>query len=118
MCRDLLLVDLAHAQPEGDVLAHRHVLEQRVALEHEPQPALLRRQVGDVVGAEQMVPASGCSSPAITRSTVDLPDPDGPSNVVMPPAGAVNDTSATAGVPRAVNRLVRFLTTRLKGWPP
>ena len=57
-----------------------------------------------------MPPASGCSSPAMSRSTVDLPDPDGPSSVVMLPAGAVNDTSSTAGVPRAVNRLVRFST--------
>src|SRR6266567_7094184 len=47
------------------------------------------------------------------RSTVDLPDPDGPSSVVMPPSGASNDTSATAGVPRAVKRLVRLRTTRL-----
>ncbi len=47
------------------------------------------------------------------RSTVDLPEPDGPSSVVMPPVGAANDTSATAGVPRAVKRLVRLRTTRL-----
>ncbi len=33
-----------HLQAEGDVAAHRHVREQRVALEHHPEPALLRRQ--------------------------------------------------------------------------
>ena len=47
------------------------------------------------------------------RSTVDFPEPDGPSSVVMPPDGATNETSATAGVPDAVKRLVRFWTVRL-----
>src|SRR5215471_9888072 len=57
-----------------------------------------------------MRPPSSCSSPAMSRSTVDFPDPDGPSSAVMPPPGAVNDTSATAGVPPAVNRFVTFST--------
>ena len=36
----------------------------------------------------------------------------------MPPDGAENDTSDTAGVPRAVNRFVRFLTTKLTASSP
>ena len=36
----------------------------------------------------------------------------------MPPVGAENETSATAGVPRAVNRFVTFLTTRLTAPTP
>ena len=35
----------ADADPEGDVLGHRHVVEQRVALEHEPDLAVLDRQI-------------------------------------------------------------------------
>ncbi|SHV93651.1 Uncharacterised protein [Mycobacteroides abscessus subsp. abscessus] len=34
-----------------------------------------------------MVPLSGLSSPAIDRSRVDLPDPDGPSSAVNDPLG-------------------------------
>src|SRR5438046_1826118 len=39
--RDLLL--LAHRQAERNVLAHRHVAEQRIALKHEPPSDRLRR---------------------------------------------------------------------------
>src|SRR5437867_127254 len=52
------------------------------------------------------VPASGSSRPATIRSTVDLPDPDGPRIDVTCPSGAVNDTSATAGSVPSRNRLV------------
>ena len=38
-----------HAQRELDVLAHRHVPEQRVVLEHQTDTALARRDVRDVV---------------------------------------------------------------------
>jgi hypothetical protein len=37
-----------HLEPEGDVLAHGHVLERRVMLEDEADPALLRRPLGHV----------------------------------------------------------------------
>ena len=45
---DLGLGPLADRQAEGDVVAHRHVLERRVVLEDEPDAALLRRHAGDV----------------------------------------------------------------------
>ena len=37
-----------HLQSEGDVVADRHVREQAVALKHHAEPALVRRQFGDV----------------------------------------------------------------------
>ncbi len=43
----------AHAQTEGDVLEHAHVPEQRVALEHEADVALLHGLAGGVLIAEQ-----------------------------------------------------------------
>ena len=43
-----------------------------------------------------MVPPSGTSRPAITRSSVDLPEPDGPSSAVSLPSGASNETSSRA----------------------
>src|SRR5258705_662610 len=41
-------------------------------------------------------PASGRSKPAITRSVVVLPDPDGPRSVKNSPSATVRSTSATA----------------------
>ena len=40
------------AQPEGDVLEHAHVPEQRVVLEDEPHVALAHRLVGGVFAVE------------------------------------------------------------------
>ena len=42
------------------------------------------------------VPVSGFSSPAITRSSVDLPLPLGPSSAVSEPSGISSETSSRA----------------------
>jgi hypothetical protein len=42
------------------------------------------------------LPASGRSSPAITRSRVDLPLPEGPRSAVREPLGISTDTSSRA----------------------
>jgi hypothetical protein len=44
--------DAAHAQRESDVLGHAHVREQRIALEHHADVALVRRQDRDVAPAD------------------------------------------------------------------
>ena len=76
---DLRLRLLADREPERDVVAQRHVLERCVVLEDEPDPTLLRRQPRVAsVPETTMVPPSGTSSPAITRRSVDLPEPDRP----------------------------------------
>ncbi len=49
---DLVLRLPADLQPEGDVLAHGHVLERRVVLEHEPDLAPLRGDVGHVLAVD------------------------------------------------------------------
>src|SRR5689334_10740599 len=54
-------------------------------------------------------PASGGMKPAIRRSSVVLPQPLGPSSVVMRPSGADNDTSATAST--APKRLLRWTSS-------
>ena len=41
-------------------------------------------------------PESGFSNPAIIRSTVVFPDPDGPSNVINSPAKISRETLSTA----------------------
>src|SRR5438046_2241637 len=52
------------------------------------------------------------SSPAIIRSVVDLPQPDGPTITRNSPSGSSNDTSLTATVPSS-NRLVTLLSETL-----
>ncbi len=42
------------------------------------------------------MPAVGCSNPAIIRSIVVLPEPDGPSSAKNSPAAMSSDTSSTA----------------------
>src|SRR5262249_36778140 len=59
------------------------------------------------------LPSSGSSRPATMRRMVDLPDPDGPRSDVIAPVGAVNETSATAGVFAVGKRLVKRWTVRL-----
>src|SRR5689334_13995263 len=54
-------------------------------------------------------PASGGMKPAIRRSSVVLPQPLGPSSVVMRPSGADNDTSETASTPP--KRLLRWTSS-------
>ena len=56
---DLGLRAFADAQPEGDVLAHRHVLERRVVLEHEADPAPLGGQQGGVLAGDDDAPRVG-----------------------------------------------------------
>src|SRR4051812_5042475 len=46
-----------------------------------------------------MRPASGCSRPAIKRSSVDLPEPEGPRRDVISPEAASNETPDTAAAP-------------------
>ena len=89
-CLDLGLGALAHLQPEGDVVADGHVLEGGVVLEDEADAAPLRAGSGwRPAPSITTVPSSGCSSPAITRSRVDLPLPLGPSSAVSEPCGDV-----------------------------
>ena len=50
---DLATRQAAFLEAEGDVLGHRHVRPQRVALEHHADVALPWRQAGDVLAVEQ-----------------------------------------------------------------
>ena len=51
--RDLVGRDVAQLEAGRDVLEHRAVRPQRVRLEHEAEPALLRRQVDAARGVEE-----------------------------------------------------------------
>ena len=88
---------LAHRQRKGDVLRHRHLREQRVALEHDAHAAPVRRQRLDRPAVEADVPAVGVSKPASSISVVVLPEPEGPSSVMNSPASTCRSRSSTAG---------------------
>src|ERR1700704_2424592 len=69
---------------------------------------MLRRRDGTLTprsGAEttsgpiEIVPAVGCSRPAMQRSVVVLPQPEGPSSTTISPAAMRKLTSSTAGRP-------------------
>src|SRR3954451_2508246 len=47
----------------------------------------------------EMVPPVGCASPAMHRSVVVLPQPEGPSSTTISPAAMRKLTSSTAGRP-------------------
>ncbi|GAQ68276.1 hypothetical protein SsS58_08735 [Streptomyces scabiei] len=49
---DLVLRNAPQGEREGDVLTDRHVREEQVLLEDEPQAPLLRREAGDVPAAD------------------------------------------------------------------
>ena len=57
----------------------------------------------------QTSPASGCSSPAITRSSVDFPLPLGPSSAVSEPLSTSTETSSSAV--KSPKRFVTFRTS-------
>ncbi len=99
---DLRIGDVPHPHAEGDVLKHAHVLEQRIVLEHKPDFALASSQLGDVGVLDEIVPVSACSSPAMIRSSVVLPDPEGPSRASSEPEGTSSDTSLRPGSCRTI----------------
>ena len=82
--------DLLVAQAEGDVVEHVEVREQRVALEDGVDVApLAAAPAARSVPSSRISPAVGRSKPAIIRSVVVLPQPDGPSSEKNSPAAIV-----------------------------
>ena len=83
----------AHLQREGDVLEHVHVRPDRVGLEHHAEVALVGRHEHALArtnrrrGRRPDLAAVGFSRPAIERSVVVLPQPEGPSSVKSLPSG-------------------------------
>jgi hypothetical protein len=80
---------LGLAKPErqaiADVLQHAHVREQRIGLEHHRHVPVGGRQQRHILPADQDAPLARLSSPAISRSVVVLPQPEGPSSVTSVP---------------------------------
>ena len=88
--------DAFDPQPVGDVLADGHVREERVVLEDGVHVPRVRRLRGHVRAFKQDPALVGRSKPAIRRSVVVLPEPEGPSIVKNSPAGTSRSTPSTA----------------------
>ena len=93
---DLGLVLLAAPWAVRDVVPHRHVREQRVVLEHRVDVALVRRHPRDVDPLEADGALGRVSKPAIIRSVVVFPQPDGPSSEKNSPEAMEKSASVTA----------------------
>ena len=83
---DLGLRHPPNLEAVAEVLADAHVRVQRVALEDHRDVAMTRREVGDVATSDRDLAAVTSSRPAIARSSVDLPHPDGPTSAMNSPS--------------------------------
>ena len=109
----LLVGAAAVAQPQrvGDVAGDVEVLEELAVLEHQREAALVGRDAGEVaVRRTRRCRRPGPRGRPPSRSSVDLPQPDGPSTATTDPAGTSRSTWSTATV--APKRTVRSRTSR------
>ncbi len=108
---------------DRDVLERGHRRQQVEALEDYADPGAA--QAGETVFVEggevlagQRDPAGalGCSRPAITIISVDLPEPDGPISATVSPAASVSDTPRRISTgPAAPVRLRRTSSSAIRG---
>ena len=77
-------------------LADRHVRIERVVLEHHGDVAVARAHVVDDLAADLDRAVVMSSSPAMVRSSVLLPQPDGPTSTVNSPSGIERSMPRTA----------------------
>ena len=98
----LLPADLLDAQAVLDVLEDAHMREQGVVLEHRVGVAVVGLKSVTSRPPSSTRPDVGVSKPAIIRSTVVLPEPEGPSIEKNSPSrisSSMSSTATTGGVP-------------------
>jgi len=84
---DQCAVRLPQLQAEGHVVVDGLVRVERVVLEHHGDVAVARRHVVHDAPSPMLIwPALISSRPAIIRSSVDLPQPDGPTSTTNSPS--------------------------------
>jgi hypothetical protein len=102
---DLGLRDLRVAQAERHVLEDRHVRIEGVVLEHHATPRSPGARASTRRSPMWISPVSTVSSPAIIRSRVDLPQPEGPRKAMnSPDAMSRRMSSSTATEPKLLLR--------------
>jgi hypothetical protein len=93
------LGQLAHAQGELQIASDAHVRIEGIVLEHHSHIALLRRPRVHDPAIDQDLAGAGRLEAAAMRSTVDLPQPDGPTTTRSSPSGTWSVRSQTARAP-------------------
>src|SRR4051812_21701528 len=76
-----LLGRATDAKPVGEILTHAHLRVERVRLEHHGDVPVRGARRFTTFSPKRMIPLSTVSRPAIMRSSVVLPQPDGPRSV-------------------------------------
>ena len=93
------LAILRSFSPNAEVLGDGHVRVEGVVLEDHRDVSLARGERRSRVVAEDIVRTSRSSSPAIIRSAVVLPQPEGPTSTMNSPSTMSRLTSSTALTP-------------------
>ena len=96
---DLAFRRPTRAQPEGDVLEHRHVGVERVVLEHHRDVAAARVEVADAPLADEDLALGDLLETGDHRSAVVLPQPDGPTSTMNSPSVISSEKSRSAVTP-------------------
>jgi hypothetical protein len=102
---DLALGPVPDRQAERDVVAHGHVLERRVVLEHEPDPTLLRHDARDVGAADRHHAAVEVVQAGDRAKQRRLPGATGPEEGGQRPGGDVERDVVEGG--EVAERLAR-----------
>lgn len=80
----------------ADVVQHRGVKQVRILKDHcDEVAASLGRQGGEIRAIDEDLPGGGLVSPASRKSSVDLPEPDGPTIAVVVPGSKASVRLAT-----------------------
>ena len=82
---DLGLFQAGGLEAEGEVLVDRHVRVERVGLEHHGDAALRRRHLVHPLAVEHQRAAGDLLQPGDHPSSVDLPQPEGPTKTANSP---------------------------------
>ena len=108
-------LDFRHAAADeavADVGGDRQVREQRVRLEDDAEIAVRRRQVGDFLARPgRCGPEVWMSSPAIARSSVVLPQPEGPRKQTNSPERSRGRCPSARRTPRTASSGARCADT-------
>ncbi len=101
-CRVRLALDAGDVERVADVSSHIKMRPQRVGLEDDADAPVLRRHVlarrRDLAAGERDAPAiRRVRTPQSSRSSVVLPQPDGPKMATNSPSAMVRLTPSTAG---------------------
>src|SRR5207244_644480 len=91
---------LFQTEIEGEVLIARHVWVERVRLKYHRHVALSRRYGFDGYAVHANPARGQASRPAISRSNVDFPQPEGPTTVKISRSLISRDKLSRATIPR------------------